>query len=102
MSVVVVATFHPAPGKIDELVDVITGVIPAVHGEDGCELYALHRGKDTLVFIEKWASREALSTHGKGPALAELGPRLQGLLAGPPEVVRLEAIPAGTAEQGVV
>jgi quinol monooxygenase YgiN len=100
LPVVVVATFHPSPGRTDELVEAITSAIPAVHAEDGCELYALHRGEDRLVMIEKWASREALATHSRGAALAELGPRLQGLLIEPPEVLRLDAVPAGTPGQG--
>ncbi len=102
MSIVLVATFQPAPGKTEELIEVLTSAIPAVHTEEGCELYALHRGKETLVMIEKWASREALSAHGKGPAIAEMGPKMQGLLAGPADIVRLEAVPAGTEAQGAL
>ena len=102
MSVVVVATFQPAPGKIDDVIEVLTSVIPDVHEEDGCELYALHRGDDTLVFIEKWASPEALSAHSGGTATAGVGPRMKGLLAGRPQITVLEAVPAGTAEQGVL
>jgi quinol monooxygenase YgiN len=102
VSVVLVATFQPTPGRIDDLIEAITSVIPSVHTEDGCELYALHRGKDTLVMIEKWSSRDALKAHGSGPAIAEMGPKLKGLLAAPPEVLRFESIPAGTESQGTL
>jgi quinol monooxygenase YgiN len=102
MSVILVATFQPAPGKTEELIEVLTSAIPSVHTEDGCELYALHRGKETLVMIEKWASRDALAAHGKGPALTEMGPKLAGLLAGPAEIVRLDPVPAGTESQGAL
>ncbi len=102
MPVVVVATFHPAPGRSAAVVDAITGVIPAVHAEAGCELYALHRGEDRLVMIERWASPEALAAHGRGAAIAELGARLEGLLAAPTEVSRLDPVPAGTGRQGIV
>ncbi len=102
MPVVLVATFKPAPGRTDELIEVITEAIPAVHKEDGCELYALHRGKESLVMIEKWADRDALAAHGKGPAIAEMFPKLEGLLAEPAEVLRFEPIPAGTEAQGAL
>lgn len=102
MSVVLVATFKPVPGRTDEVIEVMAEAIPAVHKEDGCELYALHRGKDTLVMIEKWASRDALAAHGKGPAIADLFPKLEGLLVEPAEVLRFEPIPAGTEAQGAL
>jgi len=43
MSIVVVATITPKPEHTDEVAAAFAGVIPQVHAEDGCELYALHR-----------------------------------------------------------
>lgn len=68
--------------------------------EDGCELYALHEADDRLIMIERWASQEALDTHSKGAALAGLNPRLAGKVAGPPEVIVLQAVPAGDPAKG--
>jgi quinol monooxygenase YgiN len=102
LSVIVVATFEAAPGRADELVAVLSTVIPEVHAEDGCELYSLHRDGDLLVIIEKWTSRDALAVHSGGAALAGLGPRMQGLVAGAPNVVRLDALPAGDSAKGVL
>jgi quinol monooxygenase YgiN len=100
VSVVVVATIVPLPEHRDEVIAVITGTVSKVHEEDGCELYALHQAEDRLTMVEKWASPEALRTHSKGAALAEQAPRLAGKLAGPAEVIVLQAVPAGDPVKG--
>ena len=100
MSVVVVATIIPLPEYRDEVIAAITATIPEVHAEDGCELYALHRAEDRLVMIEKWASPEALSTHSRGPALAAMNPQLAGKVTARPEVIVLQAVPAGDPPKG--
>ena len=100
MSVVVVATIVPLPEHRDEVIATITETVAKVHGEDGCELYALHQADDRLVMVEKWASADALRTHSKGAALAAQGPRLAGKLAGPAEVIVLRAVPAGDPAKG--
>ncbi len=100
MSVVVVATIIPLPEHRDEVIAALTETVAQVHQEDGCELYALHQADDRLVMVEKWASPEALRTHSKGAALAALNPLLAGKVAGPPEVIVLQAAPAGDAAKG--
>jgi quinol monooxygenase YgiN len=101
--IVVTAVFTPLPGKHDEVVAALRPAIAAVHGEDGCVLYAIHDAPDgTIVMIEKWESAELLDAHGAGPAVAELNRSLEGLIAKPTEVTRLVPIPAGTAEQGAL
>lgn len=102
MSLVLVATIVPKPEHRDEVIAAITDAVASVHGEDGCELYALHQAADRLVIIEKWASPEALSAHRKAPALAALGPALAGKVAGPTDVVVLEPVPAGDSARGQV
>jgi quinol monooxygenase YgiN len=101
VSVVVVATITPLPEHRDEVIAAFTATIPQVHAEDdGCELYALHQAPDRLIMVEKWASRDALAAHSKGAALAALNPQLKGKVAGPPEVIVLDAVPAGDAAKG--
>jgi quinol monooxygenase YgiN len=102
MSVVVIATLDPLAEHRDAVIAAIVDAIPSVHAEDGCELYALHEGEDHLVMIEKWSSQEALDTHLKAAALAELGGRLAGKLAKPTEIQLLRAHPAGTQRQGAL
>ena len=100
MSVVVVATITPLPGYREDVIAAFTATIPQVHGEDGCELYALNAAADRLIMVEKWASRDALATHSKGAALAALNPKLAGKVTGRPEVIVLDAVPAGDAAKG--
>jgi quinol monooxygenase YgiN len=100
LSVVVVATIVPLPEHRDEVIATITETVAKVHEEDGCELYALNQGDDRLVMVEKWASADALRAHSKGPALAAQAPRLAGKLAGPAEVIVLQAVPAGNPAKG--
>jgi quinol monooxygenase YgiN len=100
VSVVVVATIKPLPEYREDVIAAFTAIIPQVHGEDGCEFYALHADADRLIMVEKWASREALATHGKGAALTALNPTLAGKVAGRSEVIVLDPIPAGDPAKG--
>jgi quinol monooxygenase YgiN len=102
MSVVVVATIVPLAEHRDEVIAKLKEAIEQVHGEDGCELYALHEAPDRLIMIEKWASPEALRTHSRGAALTALNPKLAGKVAGAPEVIVLQQLPAGEPAKGAV
>lgn len=102
MSVVLVATIVPRPEYRAEVIDAIKQLIGQVHGEDGCELYALHEAPDRLIMVEKWASREALSAHSAGPSLGELGAALAGRVIAAPDVLVLEPVPAGDLAKGLL
>jgi quinol monooxygenase YgiN len=102
MSVVVVATIVPLAEHRDEVIAAFKETIEHVHGEDGCELYALNEAPDQLIMIEKWASADALRAHSKGAALAALNPKLAGKVAGAPEVIVLQQVPAGDTAKGAV
>jgi quinol monooxygenase YgiN len=103
VSVVVVATIVPKPEYRAEVIAIISErLVPGVHGEDGCELYALHEGADRLVMVEKWADQAALDAHSAGATLREVGPTLADKLAAPMDVQVLAPHPAGTAEQGAL
>ncbi|HEY0716197.1 MAG TPA: putative quinol monooxygenase [Streptosporangiaceae bacterium] len=101
MPVVVVATIIPKPEYRDDVIAAMKQTIEQVHGEDGCELYALHANDDRLVMIERWTSRDALRQHGTGsPGLQQLNEALKGKLEGPLDVVRLDPVPAGDDAKG--
>ena len=100
-TVVVVAIFTAAEGRLDNLRAALVEAIPAVHEEEGCELYAIHDGPDDQIWmLEKWSSVDLLDAHGSGPAVARLQELTSGLTSGPVEVVRMFPIPAGTPAQG--
>lgn len=102
MSIVVVATIHPNPADREDVAAAVREAIPKVHGEPGCELYALHTADDRLVMIEKWSDRKALDAHLAAPAVAALGPRLAGRLAAPIDIAVLDPSPAGTTDKGAL
>ena len=101
MPVVVVATITPKPEHRDAVIAAMKKTVPLVHDEDGCELYALHTDDERLVMIERWTSREALKKHGTDSAgLRVFNEAIDGKLAGPTVVLRLDAFPAGDEAKG--
>jgi quinol monooxygenase YgiN len=101
MPVVVVATITPKPEYRDEVIAAMKKAIPLVHGEDGCELYALHTDGEQLVMVERWTSREALKKHGtEAPAMRDFNAEIGDKLAAPTVVLRLDAVPAGDPAKG--
>ena len=102
MSVVVVATITPKPDQLDAVREALLAAVPKVHAEPGCELYALHEGKEEFVMVERWESPEAMKVHGSAEALTTLGGQLADKLAAAPVVRRLTAVPAGDADKGAV
>jgi quinol monooxygenase YgiN len=103
--VVLVATMVARPGQEEQVEKTLTEALPKVHAEPGCLRYALHRkagATGEFVMIEKWASREALGAHMKGAAMREVGAALAQALAGPPDMVFLDAISAGDPVTGAV
>lgn len=98
---VVIATFHPHEGQHDAVVTALEAVIPDVHEEPGCELYALH--KETgghLVLIEKWTTRELWQEHLTLEPVKRLRASLEGLLESETQVLEMYGTPAGTLDQG--
>lgn len=69
----VVATLALKPGAKSRLLDAARACIAETRKEDGCisyDLLASITDDDTMVFIERWESREALTAHSKQPHLA--------------------------------
>lgn len=102
MTVVVVATVFPVPGRADAVRAALLRAVPRVHAEAGCELYALHESDDRLVLIEKWASSDALGTHAAAEALADLRAELDGNIVGDLDIQLMTSVPGGTPAQGVL
>jgi len=103
VTVVVTAVFHPAEGRTAALIDALRTTIPAVHQEQGCQLYAIHDADDgTITMIEKWDSHEDLAAHAGSPAVKALQDAVAELIAQPTTVTTMTPLPAGTAKQGVL
>lgn len=100
MSVVVVATVRPVPGRLRQVAAAYEAVVGDVHEEAGCELYALHEGEDYLLLLEKWTTAEALKDHAGSRTMKALRERIRNDVLGPTEVQTLTALPAGQLELG--
>ena len=89
----VIAIFYAEMGKEDEMEGALRELIEPTRREAGCIRYDLLRSFPgvspvELVFVEEWASVEALDAHGRMPHLQGLRERVQHLLAAPPHVIR--------------
>lgn len=100
MPIVVVATMTAKPESVDTVREACATAIEAVHSEPGCELYALHESNGTFVFVEQWADEEALTAHGKAPAIAALFGAVGEHLDGAPDIKMLTPVVAGDPSKG--
>ena len=99
---VLIANMFPKPDEFDTVEAAFRDFIDLVHKEDGCELYALNRGKDRLILVEKWRDMDALRAHGAGQNLRQLTEKLEGLLTSEIDVQVLTPIPGGDDAKGTI
>lgn len=103
--VVVVGSFVAQPGKEAEAAEAFKALVGPTHREEGCILYALHRGVDDprrLAFVERWASRETLDAHLASPHVKEVLTRAEELFGDSADIVVYEPVPAGEATKGAL
>ncbi|OSC42242.1 putative quinol monooxygenase [Mycobacterium decipiens] len=100
MPVVVVATLTVKPGSVDTVRDILTRAVDEVHGEPGCQLYALHQTGETFIFVEQWADAESLKAHSTAPAVIEMFTAVGEHLVGAPDIKMLQPVPAGDPDKG--
>ena len=101
--IVVVGSFTARPGKEQEALEAFEGLVAPTHAEDGCILYALHRGVDDpakLAFVERWESREAPKAHLESAHVAEVLERAEDLFGDSGEIISYEAVPGGEPIKG--
>lgn len=69
----VVATLNIKPGTKEQLLESARTCIAETRKEKGCisyDLFASITDDDTMVFVERWESREALTAHSKQPHIS--------------------------------
>ena len=84
-------------GKEDEFKAAGAEMVAAVKANEAGRtlMYTLTQSQKTpteFYFIEKYADDEASAAHGKTPHMAAFGGKIGGLLAGRPEIIRLDTI----------
>jgi quinol monooxygenase YgiN len=102
---ITVAVLEPQPDQVAAVEDALRAAVRAAHSEAGCQRYALHRTADEpvrFVMVEQWADADALAAHMTGDGIAALRPVLATLLAAPPQILRLTALPDGDAKLGQI
>lgn len=100
---ITVAIIEPQPEHVAAVEEALRAAVRAAHSEPGCQLYALHRSDEQpvrFVMVEQWADAGALSAHMEGQGIQTLRPVLATKLAGPPQILRLTAVPDGDTKLG--
>lgn len=86
----VVAKLTIAEGKEAEFEQVATDLMAKVKAnEPGTLTYQLYKSKkdpNVYIFMEQYASQDALEAHGKTAYFKEAGPKLGPCLAGAPDI----------------
>lgn len=100
---VVLATFTPLPEHLDEVKQVLLDVIPDVHREPGCELFALHEETEgRLVLVEKWTTRDLWQSHLSLDTVKRIQAGVAGKLVSDVDVQELYGVPVGEAGKGAL
>ena len=100
--VVVVGAFTARDGKESEAEDAFKALVDPTHAEDGCILYALHRGNDDprkLAFIERWESREKLDAHLESDHVKDVLTKVDDLFSSA-DITVYDAVPGGQEKKG--
>ncbi len=87
--IVVVGRVSTDADKREELIRVGETVAAASRAEPGCISYRLYEATDLenqFVFVEEWASSEALQQHFATPHIAEFMKAIPATITAPPDV----------------
>jgi len=93
----IIAKLTVQPGKEDEFKAAGAEMVAAVkeHESGRTLMYTLTQSKtapNEFYFIERYADDDAMSAHTKTPHMAAFGARIGAMLAGRPEIIRLDEV----------
>lgn len=89
------AVIRTRPDQVDQMRSLLEGLIPPTRREPGCIRYSLMQDREDptrFVFVEEWASEEALSDHFETEHMTSNKGRFEELSAEPLELIRLHHI----------
>jgi quinol monooxygenase YgiN len=101
--IVVVGSFTAREDKVSEATEAFAELMAPTHEEEGCILYALHRGAEDprrLAFVERWASPEALRAHLGSDHIQAVLARAEELFSDSGDIVVYESVPGGQSTKG--
>jgi quinol monooxygenase YgiN len=87
----VVARITARPDTVDEVKALLGGLIEPTHKESGCITYELLQNRQDptdFTFVEEWDCDASLDAHLASDHLSRALPRLQQLVAAPPDIRR--------------
>ena len=87
----VVARIKALPHRVSEVRSILTELIEPTRKEAGCVTYELLQNKSDptdFTFVEEWESDTALDAHAVSDHIKDVTLKLQGLLAGAPDIRR--------------
>lgn len=94
--ITVVAILKTKPGREQEVAKAMAACAAPSRAEATNRQYVPNRDLDdpqTLIFIERWASRQALADHMETPHFKKLASDLEGQLDAPLQVHILQPVP---------
>lgn len=92
----IVAILQAKPGQVAAVENAMRAIVAPSRAEPACHFYTPHRDPShdgRYVFIERWASREALAEHEETAHFKQLLSDLEGLLSEAPQIMILEELP---------
>jgi quinol monooxygenase YgiN len=94
--IIILATVQVAPGQLDRALEESRRHVLRSRTEPGCISHDVHQDYEDanrLVFVERWADRDAMQTHFGVPAARTFAALLSELAAQPPDMRVYEAEP---------
>ena len=91
----VIAKVKARPGKVDELLSVLSSLVEPTRKEPGCISYKLLQNNEDptdLALIEEWQSGTALESHFATPHFKEALTKLPNLVAAEPDIQRYHSV----------
>src|SRR5262245_15013683 len=85
----VVARIKARPDSVNEVRQLLIGLVGPTRKEAGCAFYELLQNRDDptdFTFVEKWESDAAFERHAASDHIRAIGPKLRQVVAVPPDI----------------
>ena len=95
--ITVIAKLTVQEGKEDEFKAAGAEMVAAVKANEAGRTLAYtltqsQKAPSEFYFVERYADADAVSDHGKTPHMAAFGGKIGGMLAGRPEIIRVDEV----------